>query len=357
MKINLRAPSNKNFSYPENPDFGSVHTPLTLHCDISKEHPVPEEVQIETKDQINLDIFCSALHYGQSIFEGLKAYRTANDKVAIYRAKEHVKRMVRSSEIMCMVPLQYDFVYECLTSYVEAMAEYVPSEPGHALYLRPLYFANDPLMKVRNSDSYKFLIMSSIVGDYFATLGDKKIKVLVAPQYVRAFPGGTGEAKTAANYAQSLPSLNYAHSKGYQQVIYLDAEERKYIDELGGMNFFWVENGKICTPTLTGQILQGVTRLSLLEVAPALGFEVEEKRLSLQELQDKSKNGEISEVFACGTAAILSPLHEIGVLEKTDQITPLRFSEFPVMEKLKNYLVKTQRGLTDHSEKFLTYIN
>ena len=159
-KFVIQKPTNPDFKYPLNPQFGAIHTPLTLECDISFSSPNASEVKILSKDNIELDIFCSSLHYGQSIFEGLKAYQTADGKVAIFRLQDHMERFRRSAEIMCMPVPTLDFLMDCMSKYVEEMKAYIPQEKDHALYLRPLLFANDPLMKVSSSECYKFMVMS-----------------------------------------------------------------------------------------------------------------------------------------------------------------------------------------------------
>jgi branched-chain amino acid aminotransferase len=355
MKIEIDNTALNGYELPEKLEFGKVKTPLMLEADLTKDNPIPEIVNIHKTQNLSLDPFCNTLHYGQSIFEGLKAYTTTDGRKVLFRPEANMERLARSAKIMNMVDLDVNFLMECLLAYTKELKDLIPTTPGHSLYLRPLLFANDPLIKVKSGHAYKFLILSSVVGDYFASV-DAKTKVLVSDKYVRALPGGTGEAKTAANYAQSLPALNYAQSLGYQQVIYVDAITRLFIEELGGMNFFWVENGVLCTPPLTGTILRGITRMSVLEIAKDLGYEVSEVKITVKGLLEKAQAGIITEAFACGTAAVMTPLNEIGVEVDGNAIENIKFETFPMMDKLKTYLLATQRGETEHSKKYLTEI-
>lgn len=354
-KFNIDNSALSGFEIPAEPGFGTIKTPLMLSADLLKENPIPEVVTIGETQNLSLDPFCSTLHYGQSIFEGMKAYRTTDGQAVVFRAREGMERLARSAKLMKMLDLDVDFLYDCLMTYLREVKDCIPTTPGHALYLRPLLFANDPMIKVKSGDIYKFLIMSSPVGDYFKT-AKTKTKVLVSDQYVRALPGGTGEAKTAANYAQSLPALHYAQSLGYQQVVYVDAITRLFIEELGGMNFFWVEEGTLCTPPLTGTILRGITRMTILEIAKDLGINVEERKIAVKELRDKVHSGKISEVFASGTAAVMNPLNEIGIQVDGEEISTLTFDEFPMMDRLKKILLATQRGESEFSDRYLTKI-
>lgn len=199
--------------------------------------------------------------------------------------------------------------------------------------------------------------MSSIVGDYFAATKNSATKVVVSPNFVRAFKGGTGEAKTAANYALSLPSVNFAISKGYHQVLYLDAETRSHFEELGGMNFFWVKNGELYTPELDGQILHGITRKTVLEMAQMMGIKTHETKLPLRELIAGHKDGSITEVFACGTAATIVPIGDIGLVDQNNNIDPLVFEPGPVAKQLREYLYETHKGNTELSDKYITFVD
>ncbi len=340
----------------KDPGFGVVQVPVMLSYDINQIEPTPKVMVIHETKNLSLSPFTSSLHYGQSIFEGLKVYRVNNEQVAVYRLRDHIKRFNQSAKIMCMPQIDEEVLYQACIKYIETVKSYVPQENKHSLYLRPVMFASDDAIKVKISDNYKFLILGSIVGDYFAGREDKRTKILASKKYARAFKGGTGEAKTAANYAISLPALRFANQQGYQQVIYLDAETREYIEELGGMNFFWVEDNVLCTPILSGQILHGITRKSILEIAEILNIPTDIRLIKLEELKRKTKSGDIKEIFASGTAAVMTPIDELGLLNDDESIEKLEYSEFPIMEKIREYLFATQAGNTEYSKTTLTYI-
>ena len=342
-------------SYDPNPPFGSVCTPAVLSFDIKRGESTPAEIKLEELGNLTFSPFTNALHYGQTIFEGMKAFRLDNNQVGIFRLEDHARRFHRSATLMDMTPIDVDLFNFCLKKYVDSVKEFVPTLKDHALYLRPFLMANDPVIKLQSGKNFKFLVMSSIVGDYFAS-GSTGSKILINKKLVRAFPGGTGEAKTAANYATSLNALTYAQSKGYEQVLYLDAMEHKYFEELGGMNVFFVREGKLITPPLNGQILKGITRESILEIVGHLGFELEQKIYSIDEFVADCEAGKISEVFACGTAAVVNPIAAIGVENENDEIRNFEFSTSEVALKIRKFLMATQKGETEFSKKWLTIV-
>lgn len=353
LNFEVNAPTSEKLDYQSNPDFGTVQVPVLLWCEMTKDS-LPTEIKIQKLEDFPINPFSATLHYGQSIFEGLKAYKN-DDEVGIFRLKDSAKRFQNSSEIMSMAPIPEEFFSECVKKYVEVCKDYIPTEDKHALYLRPLMFANDQKIKVASSQSYIFMVMSSIVGDYFAA-GNPQTKVLVHEHFVRAFKGGTGEAKTAANYALSLPAVNLARKHGYQQVLYLDAVNKTNFEELGGMNFFWVKDGALCTPKLNGNILHGITRKTVMEIAQILGIKVFEKDMTLAELQTGHADKSISEVFACGTAATIVPLDVIGLMDNNQNITDYNFEKGPIAQKIRDYLYSTHQNKTELSKKYLEII-
>ena len=335
--------------YEPNPPFGSVHVPVMLWFDLGKTQGTPDKVTIEALDDMSLSPFCSTLHYGQSIFEGMKAYRQSEDSVAVFRPELHAQRFSKSAASMAMAEFSPELFLECINAYVSACKKYVPTEPGHSLYLRPLLIANDPVIKVRTASTYRFAIMGSIVGPYFNS-NQKGARVLINKSFIRAFPGGTGEAKTSANYALSLNALEYAYSKDFDQVLYVDALKKEKVEELGGMNFFMVKDGELYTPRLDGQILHGVTRRSVLEIASKLGIKCHEKDILLSELIGSG----VSEIFASGTAAAIAPLAEIGVQESKDHPLEIyKYGQSQVGAKIYNFLTDTHHGKTDMSAEWL----
>lgn len=354
MQYNKTVRHPQDFKCEPNPEFGELQVPVLLWCEVSKDNPTPKVVNIGNLDDYPLNPFTATLHYGQSIFEGLKAYKLSNN-TGIFRLSDAAKRFKNSAKIMSMVEFPEEVFESCLQEYVKECAKYIPDYELHSLYLRPVLFASDQKIKVASSQKYIFMVMSSIVGDYFATKTGKT-KVLVSKHFTRAFEGGTGEAKTAANYALSLSAVNHAQTLGYQQVLYLDNKTKTYFEELGGMNFFWVQNGEIFTPKLNGQILHGITRKTLIEIAKLQGYKVHEIDLSLDTLIQGHKDGSITEVFAVGTAATLVPLDVIGLMHPDNSIEDLEFSAGKIGKELKDYLLATHRGETELSSKFLTKV-
>jgi branched-chain amino acid aminotransferase len=239
-----------------------------------------------------------------------------------------------------------DVFLKCLKEYMEFESESVPSEPDHSLYIRPLLIARDEIIKIGRSKTYSFFIMSAVAGSYFPGGLSKPARVLVNREFVRAFPGGLGEVKTAGNYAASLLAQSYAEKYSCDQVLYLDALKHDAIDELGGMNFFMVRNGEVVTPSLEGTILSGVTRRSILDLAPTLGFKAKEARISFSEMVAEIKSGRVTETFACGTAAVIHSICDLVIQDKTDGPTETVSlpKTFPVATKLLETLQAAQRG-------------
>lgn len=253
----------------------------------------------------------TTLHYGQAIFEGCKAYRyDGGKKAVVFRAHDHIARLNRSAEILDIPTVDEDLVYEGLMKLIDIEKDWIPDGPGQSLYIRPFIFANDPYLGVSVSKRYKLMIILSPVAAYYAH-GFAPVKIMVEDTYVRAVRGGLGAAKTPANYAASLHAGLVAHQKGYDQTLWLDGVERKYIGEVGSMNILFKIDGKIVTPELDGTILDGITRRTVLQIAKSWGMTVEERKISVDELFEAYNNGKLEEVFGSGTAAVISP---VGVL-------------------------------------------
>lgn len=331
--------------YSPNPKFGTVFSPHLLRMNFSK-GDTSFKAEIVPFDSELMSPATLVLHYGQSIFEGMKAYRLQDGKVGIFRPELHAVRFKKSAEKMAMAPLPEDVFMKCLTEFVKFEQESVPGEPDHSLYLRPLLFARDEIVKLGPSQKYTFYVMATIAGKYFAASGITPAKVLVNKQFVRAFPGGTGEAKTAGNYAASLAPQAHAISLGCDQVLYLDANKHDLIDELGGMNFFMIRGKDLVTPVLNGAILNGVTRRSILEMASHWGLTPKEEPVSFTQLIQDIRDGRVQECFACGTAAVVHPIGQFLVEEKVggELMTVSLPSEFPLGLKVLDTLQKVQRG-------------
>lgn len=257
---------------------------------------------------LSLDPATMVLHYAQEIFEGLKAYRRPDGSVATFRPEKNAQRFQASSRRLGMPELPEEMFIEACDALVTQDQEWVPAHGGEeSLYLRPFMIATEVGLGVKPANEYLFLVIASPAGAYFPG-GVKPVSIWVSEDRVRAVPGGMGDAKTGGNYAASLLAQAEAATKGCDQVCYLDAIERKWVEELGGMNLYFVYGNKIVTPSLTGSILEGVTRDSLLTVARDLGYEAEEGRISVDQWQRDSENGTLTEVFACGTAAVITPV-------------------------------------------------
>lgn len=261
---------------------------------------------------LTLDPATVSLHYSQAIFEGTKAYRRPDGRINLFRPWENARRFNRSAERMAMPAVDVEAHVEAMTELVRLEHEWVPDTPGATLYLRPTMIADEPTLEVRASRSYLHYIILSPVGAYFAG-GFKPVSVYVETEHVRAVRGGTGAAKTGGNYAASLSVSEQARQLGYQQVLWLDAVERRYVEEVGAMNIAFVYEGRhIRTPALSGSILPGVTRDSVLKLAPDLGYTVSEDRIDINEVRADLERGAITEVFGLGTAAVVAPVGRLG---------------------------------------------
>lgn len=287
---------------------------------------------------VSLSPAAMCLHYGQEIFEGLKAYRTADGSVQLFRPDENFKRMNMSAERMVIPKIDEEFCLYALKELLKIEEDWVPSTEGAALYIRPFIFAIDPYVGVRPADHYLFMIILSPSGAYYST-GLNPVKIYVESRYVRAVRGGTGFAKTAANYAISLAGQDEAHKQDYEQVLWLDGVEQKYVEEVGSMNIFFVIDGKVITPALTGSVLPGITRKSAIEVCRSRGYEVEERRISIEEIAKAYDDGKLDEVFGTGTAAVISP---VGHLKWNDKIMTINDNK---IGKVSQMLYDTMTGI------------
>ncbi len=260
--------------------------------------------------RIDLHPASTVLHYGSEIFEGLKAYRRKDGKVQMFRPIENIRRMNRSAERLCLPEIPEDLAMQVLTTFVELEQDWTPSAEGTSLYLRPFMFGNDESLGVHAVHNATYVIIASPVASYYA-VGINPVKIMIEDQDVRAVRGGTGYAKCGGNYAASNRAGERAAQQGYSQVLWLDGVERKYIEEVGAMNVMFKIGGKIVTPMLSGSILPGITRMSCIAVLKEKGFEVEERLLSIDELEAAMENGTLEEAWGCGTAAVVSPIGEL----------------------------------------------
>lgn len=292
------------------PGFGNYFTDNMIAVDYDRERGW-HGARVTPYGPIALDPAAMVLHYAQEIFEGLKAYHQADGSVALFRPEQNARRFQRSARRLAMAELPEELFLESVRALVRADRDWVPTKPGESLYLRPLMFATDPFLGVRPSQTYQYLLFASPAGAYFPG-GVRPVSVWLSTDYVRAAPGGTGEAKCAGNYAASLVAQAQAAEQGCDQVVWLDAVEHRFVEEMGGMNMYFVfSDGRLMTPSLTGTLLPGVTRDSILTLGRDLGLEVTEGTISTQEWEQGCADGSIAEVFACGTAAVVTPVGEV----------------------------------------------
>lgn len=297
--------------------------------------------QIIPYQPITLDPASVVFHYGQTVFEGLKAYRTKDQKILLFRPEKNFQRLNHSNDRLCIPPIDENLALEGLKKLVWLDQEWVPNVEGTSLYIRPFIISTQPYLGVSPSSQYKFMIIMSPVGSYYKE-GIAPVKIAVETEYVRTVVGGTGTAKTGGNYAASLRAQEIAGEKGYSQVLWLDGRERKYIEEVGSMNIFFKINGEVVTPALNGSILEGITRNSILQLLRYWNVPVSERRLSIDEVYEAYKNGQLEEAFGTGTAAVISPVGELMWNEEKMVINNGETGE--LSEKLYNTLTGIQKG-------------
>lgn len=294
----------------------------------------------------NIDIAPSlcTLHYGQTVFDGLKAYRTVDGATALFRPEKYFERFNRSCARLCIPAVDRDAFMGAVTELCKIDAAWIPAKRGSSLYIRPFAFATDNFIGVRTSDSYLFMVITSPVGAYYKE-GLNPVKLITSGQYVRAVKGGLGEVKTAANYAASILPAEEAHRKGFTQVLWLDAIENRYIEEVGTMNIMFLFEEELVTPPLDGSILGGITRDTVIQMAHHWGIKVNERRIAIDEVMSRVNDGSLKEVFGTGTAAVISPVGwishgddavtvnggKIGAFSQKlyDEITGIQYGEKP----------------------------
>lgn len=272
------------------------------------------DARIVPYGNISLDPSAMVFHYGQEMFEGLKAYRGADDTIYLFRPDMNAKRANASNERLCIPEIPEDMFVDAVKTLVDVDRDWVPSDEGTSLYIRPFVIATDEFLGVAPSKTYLFIVILSPSGAYYES-GLAPVGIWIEDEYVRAVKGGMGFAKTGGNYAASLIAQVKAHDSGYSQVLWLDGVERKYIEEVGAMNIMFKINGKVVTPMLNGSILPGITRNSILHVCRSWGYEVEERRISVEELVAAAKDGSLEEVWGTGTAAVVSPVGKLRYMD------------------------------------------
>ena len=305
--------------------------------------------RIEPYAPLSIDPAAAVLHYAQETFEGMKAYRHADGSIWSFRPEENAKRMVRSSQRLALPELPVEDFVACVDALVEADRRWVPEGGGEkSLYVRPFMFASEVFLGVRPAQHVTFMVIASPAGAYFKG-GVKPVTLWLTEEYTRAGRGGMGAAKTGGNYASSLVAQQEAIAQGCDQVVFLDAQEGEYVEELGGMNLYFVHrDGRVVTPE-TGTILEGITRASIIELLGKMGHQVEERRFSIQEWKDGVTSGEITEIFACGTAAVVTPVGELKWDGGSAPAAPAVEADDALWTRVRSQLVDVQFGRAEDS--------
>jgi len=323
----------------ENIPFGRYYTDHMLEADY--ENGEWKNIEIKPYQPLLLEPSTAALHYGQAIFEGIKAYKDKDGNAAIFRPYDNYKRFNMSAERMQMPPVPEDIFMEGMKMLIDIDKNWIPQNPDHSLYIRPFMFSSDPVIGVKPSDNYKFMIILSPAGPYY----NQPIRIYVEEKYVRAAPGGVGYAKAAGNYGASMYATALAKKNGYDQVLWTDAIEHKYVQEIGTMNVFFIIGDTAITPALEeGTILSGVTRDSAMTILKEMGFKVEEKKISIDDIIDAHKAGVLYEVFGTGTAATITQIKE---LRYKDYVMEFDIAKSQTAPELKKRLTDIREGKTE----------
>jgi branched-chain amino acid aminotransferase len=318
--------------------FGKTFTDHMLEVDYK--NGVWQTPRIRPYQSINIAPSLAALHYGQAIFEGIKAYKDADGKAYIFRPHDNFKRFNFSARRMAMPEVPEDIFMDGMHKLIDMDSAWIPQSPDHSLYIRPFMFSSEEMIGVKTSEQYKFMIILSPTGPYY----NKPMRIYVEEHYVRAVAGGVGEAKTAGNYAASMLATQIAKDSGYDQVLWMDALEHKYIQECGTMNVFFIIDNKVITPGLEkGGILAGITRDSVIALFKEMGYVVEERQLSIDEVIDAHKHGKLQEVFGSGTAATISVIKE---LKYKDYVMEFDVDKYTVCQQVKSRLDDIRYGRT-----------
>ena len=326
------------------PGFGKVFTDHMVSIEWSEGRGW-HDAMIGPRGPLSLDPAAAVLHYAQEIFEGLKAYKLADGSLALFRPEENARRFNASARRLAMPELPEEAFVEAVRQLVLADRDWFPTVEGGSLYMRPFMFADEPFLGVRPAKHYRFLVICSPAGNYFKS-GVPAVSIWVSGDYTRAAPGGTGAAKCGGNYAASLVPQAEAIARGHDQVVFLDAAEHKWVEELGGMNVFFVfDDGTMITPPLSGTILPGITRDSLLRLARDEGLEVREERYSLDQWRADAASGRLVESFACGTAAVVTPIGRVA--GDDGEFTIGSGGPGQTTSRLRERLVAIQRGTAE----------
>ena len=300
---------------------------------------------------LQIDPAAKVLHYAEEIFEGLKAYRTADGSIQLFRVRDNIDRMNKSADRLCLPQIPEELAVSAIKKLVEVEQDWVPREKDTSLYIRPFMIGLDAALGVHSSHHVQFIVVVCPVGAYYPE-GLNPVKIYIENEDVRAVKGGTGMAKTGGNYAASLRAGNRAEERGYSQVLWLDGVHRKYIEEVGAMNVMFKVNGKILTPDLNGSVLDGITRRSCIQLLKDWGYEVEERRISAEELFDAAESGALEEAWGTGTAAVVSPIGELAMDGRKVTVSGGKIGE--ITQKLYDELTSIQWGRTADPHGWIT---
>ena len=326
----------------QDPGFGKLFTDHMVVIDFDADKGGWHTATLGPREPISLDPAAAVLHYAQEIFEGMKAYKREDGSLALFRPEQNARRFNESARRMAMPELPEELFLESISQLVAKDRDWVPGDPDGSLYLRPFMFASEAFLGVRPARQYKYVLIASPVGPYFKG-GAKPVKIWVSRNYTRAAPGGTGAAKTGGNYAASLVPQAESIENGCDQVVFLDAVEKKWIEELGGMNLFFVfDDGSVITPPLTGTILPGITRDSLIQLLRDEGLQVREEPYSIDQWRADATEGRLLETMACGTAAVVTPVGT--VLSPDGEFTIGSGGTGQMTHKIREKLVGIQKG-------------
>jgi branched-chain amino acid aminotransferase len=278
------------------------------------------DARIEPYAPFVLDPACMVFHYAQEIFEGLKGYKWHDGTIALFRPEMNARRFNRSADRICMPDVPEDLFLNGIIELLKLERDWVPASQGTSLYIRPTMIAVEPVLGVKPSDHYYFYVILSPVGAYYPS-GFNPVRIMVEDKFVRAVPGGTGDAKTGGNYAASLKAALEAKKKGFEQVLWLDGAQHRYVEEVGSMNIFFAYGDQVVTAPLTGSILSGITRDSVIRLADSLGFEVKERQIDIDELIADISSGKVTEAFGTGTAAVITPVSHFAYQDQLHQVS------------------------------------
>lgn len=351
LKIELTKQS-KQKPDMDNLGFGNYYTDHMFEMDYT-EGIGWHDAKIVPYHSLEMDPACMVLHYGQSTFEGLKAYKDDSGQIRLFRPELNIERLNISNSRLVIPELDVDFCVEAIRTLVGVDSSWIPTGEGTSLYIRPFVIATDVHVGVHPSHTYKFIVILSPVGSYYPE-GINPVRIYVEDEYCRAVRGGMGFTKTAGNYAASLIAQDTAEKRGYTQVLWLDGVNKEYIEEVGTMNIMFVIDGEVITPSLNGSILPGITRRSAIELLKAKGYKVSERTISINEIYRASKNGKLEEAFGTGTAAVISPIGELLYNDETIKINGGKIG--PVSQLVYDTITGIQSGNINDEYNWITKV-